>query len=396
MKVLFLMFVFPDMDKGFNMYTALVEEFHKEKHEVFVVAPDPQIDKTGIRLEKSLEILRVKTLPIKNVPNYLKGISNLLLPGQYYKTIKKYYPDIKFDLIITPTPPITLVDIAAKLKEKHKSRMYLILRDIFPQGAVDLKMMKKGSLIYRYFRSKERKLYNKSDQIGCMSAGNIKYIAEHNPDVAFNKLHVLHNLQILNLDYPKKDLEIKKKYNLENKFVVVFGGNMGKAQQLENVITLAKSCLQYKDVIFLLLGEGLQKQKLEKDIDNIGISNMIVIDTIPKKEYQKLISVCDIGLISLHQDFTIPNIPSKTLDYFNLGIPVLASIDRATDYGAYLDEAKAGLWSFAGDHATLKENFDKLYFNQNLRNKMGKNGRAFFEKYLTPDSAYKTIISQLL
>lgn len=395
MKVLFLMFVFPDMDKGFNMYTALVEEFHKEKHEVFVVAPDPQIDKTGIRLEKSLEILRVKTLPIKNVPNYLKGISNLLLPGQYYKTIKKYYPDIKFDLIITPTPPITLVDLASKLKSKQGSKLYLMLRDIFPQNAVDLGLMKKGGIIYRYFRHKEKKLYAIADHIGCMSTGNIEYIVKHNPNVDKHKLHILHNLQILNENYPEKDIEIKKKYKLENKFIVVFGGNMGKSQQLENVLTLAQNCENYKDVVFLLLGDGLQKLSIEREINKRQIPNIIVTRTIPKPDYQKLISVCDIGLISLHQDFTIPNIPSKTLDYFNLGIPVLASIDRATDYGAYLDEANAGLWSFAGDHNVLKDNFDKLYLNQDLRNEMGKNGRLFFEKYLTPDSAYQTIISHL-
>jgi glycosyltransferase involved in cell wall biosynthesis len=396
MRVLFLMFVFPDMDKGFNMYTALVEEFHKMNHEVFVVAPDPQIDKTGIRIEKNLEILRVKTLPVKNVPNYLKGISNLLLPSQYYKAIKKFYPEIKFDLIITPTPPITLVDLASKIKSKHGSVLYLMLRDIFPQNAVDLGIMKMNSFIYKYFRRKEKKLYAIADQIGCMSAGNIEYIVKHNPDIDRKKLHILHNLQILNENYPGKDIEIKKKYKLENKFVVVFGGNMGKSQQLENVLTLAEKCENYKDVVFLLLGDGLQKLSIEREINRKNIHNIIVTSTIPKPDYQKLISVCDIGLISLHQDFTIPNIPSKTLDYFNLGIPVLASIDRATDYGAYLDEANAGLWSFAGDHDALKDNFDKLYLNQELRNEMGKNGRVFFEKYLTPESAYQTVISHLL
>lgn len=395
MKVLFLMFVFPDMDKGFNMYTALVEAFYKKKHDVYVIAPGPDIGKTGIRIEKNIEILRVKTLPLKNVPNYLKGISNLFLPWQYNKAIKKHYPDIRFDLVITPTPPITLVNLAAKMKSKQGSKIYLMLRDIFPQNAVDLGIMQRGSIIYNYFRRKEKKLYAIADHIGCMSAGNIEYIVKHNPGIDKKKLHILHNLQILNESYPVKDVEIKKKYNLENKFVVVFGGNMGKSQQLENVISLAKKCEQYTDVVFLLLGDGLQKLRIEKEINDNGIKNIIITSTIPKPDYQKLISVCDIGLISLHQDFTIPNIPSKTLDYFNLGIPVLASIDKATDYGAYLDEANAGIWSYAGDHDSLKNNFDKLYFNPDLRTELGKNGRLFFEKHLTPDIAYRTIINHL-
>lgn len=395
MKVLFLMFVFPNMETGFNMYTALVEEFHKNNHDVFVIAPDPGIKKTQIRKENGIDILRVKTLPVKNVPNILKGISNIWLPRQYYAAIKKYYAHIHFDLIVTPTPPITLADPAFRIKSWHKAQLYLILRDIFPQNAVDLGMMKQNSFIYKYFRKKEAKLYRTADLIGCMSQANIEYILKHNPKVDRSKLHILHNLQILNTSYSERDMKIKKEYSLEHKFVVVFGGNMGKAQQLENVLKLAQSCENYSDVVFLLLGEGVQMQKTKRLIEEHNICNIKIIKTIPKAEYQRLISVCDIGLISLHQDFTIPNIPSKTLDYFNMGLPVLASVDRATDYNDYLDAARAGLWSFAGDHDALKSNFDKLYFDPELRKSMGKNGRLFFEKHLTPDIAYKTIMEHL-
>ncbi len=395
MKILFLMFVFPDMEKAFNMYTALVEEFHKNNHEVFVIAPDPKIKKTHIRKEKGIDILRVRTLPVKNVPNVMKGISNLLLPRQYYKAIKKHYSNINFDLVITPTPPITLADLAFKIKRKHKARFYLVLRDIFPQNAVDLGMIKQNSPIYKYFRKKEKKLYKTADQIGCMSQGNIDYLRRHNPYLDKEKMHILHNLQILNRNYPTRDFAVKKEYKLENKFVVIFGGNMGKAQQLENVLKLAQSCEKYRDVVFLLLGEGVQKDNIEREVQQKNINNIKISNTIPKTDYQKLISVCDIGLISLHQDFTIPNIPSKTLDYFNLGIPVLASIDKATDYNNYLDAAGAGLWSYADDPEALKTNFEKLYFNQDLRKSMGENGRIFFEKHLTPDFTYKTIMKHL-
>ncbi len=395
MRILFLMFVFPDMNKSFNMYTALVEEFSKNNHEVIVVAPAFENQKTGLKKEKNLEILRVKTLPIKNVPNYIKGISNLLLPAQFYKAINKFYSGMKFDLIITPTPPITLVDLAAKIKKKQGSKLYLFLRDIFPQNAVDLGILTKGSIIYTFFRKKEKKLYKLADSIGCMSQGNIEYILMNNPFIDREKLHIAHNLQFKNDNFQIRSNQIKQKYNLENKFVAVFGGNMGKSQQLENILALAKACEKYKDVVFLLLGEGLQKLQIEKDIKSKGIKNIILTDTIPKSEYQELISACHIGLISLHECFTIPNIPSKTLDYFNLGIPVLASIDKATDYNKYLDEAKAGLWSYAGDLEEFKNNFETLYFNPALRNEMGKNGRIFFEKFLTPDKAYQTIVDHL-
>jgi glycosyltransferase involved in cell wall biosynthesis len=394
MNVLFLMLAFPDMDKSFNMYTAIVEEFCKNGHTIFVVAPAINGAVTAVRKENGIDVLRVKTLPVKNIPNYLKGIANIFLPYQFKKALKKVYPDVHFDLIISPTPPVTLVDLVSGLKKKQTSSFYLILRDIFPQNAVDLGFMSKKSFIYRYFRKKEKKLYKSADFIGCMSSANVQYILRHN-QVDPGKLHVLENYQKLYRNYGELNENIKKRFSVEGKFIVVFGGNMGKPQQIENVLTLAKSCEAHKDVIFLLLGEGLQKKTIENLIQINNLTNVRLLDTVPKQTYQALLSVCDVGLISLHKDFTIPNIPSKTLDYFNVGIPVLASIDKATDYGMLLDDTRAGLWSFAGDHQMFKTNFDRLYSDVALRKEMGANGRKYFEAKLTPDIAYSVILKNI-
>ena len=393
MRVLFLMFVFPDMNKSFNMYTTLVEEFVNHEHDVVVLAPGNT--KTLVSVEKSIEVLRVQTLPIKNVPNYLKGISNLLLPYQYAAALNKFYKEKNFDLIIIPTPPITLVDLAAKLKKKFNASLYLVLRDIFPQNAVDLGFMKKGGILYNFFRRKEKKLYKEADFIGCMSEGNIDYVLKHNNFVNPSKLHELKNFQKPYKSTDNSRQFLKEKYKLNNKFVVVFGGNMGKPQQLENVLTLAQAAMAYPDIVFLLLGEGVQMNRISGLIEKQNISNIYLNSTIPKQEYQDLISIYDIGLISLHQDFTIPNIPSKALDYLNVGLPILASLDKATDFGSILDRYNLGLWVHATQPEELIEKLLNLYHNKELRETMEKNGKAYFNKYLLPDIAYNTIIQQV-
>lgn len=396
MRVLFLMFAFYDMNKSFNMYTSLVEEFKKNGHDVYIVAPGTDGSKTGVRVEKDIEILRVKTLPIKNVSNYLKGISNLLLPYQYKWALKKYLPDVNYDLIVIPTPPITLADLASSLKKKHSAKVYLMLRDIFPQNAVDLGFMKKNSLIHNYFRKKEHKLYHTADYIGCMSQGNIDYVIAHNPEVERTKLHELKNFQYVYKGFGNDNNNLREKYGLDGKYVLMFGGNMGKPQQLENVLELAKRCMEYPDVIFLLLGEGVMMDRLAVKIKELEITNIKIQGKIPKQEYQDLISVCDVGLISLHENFTVPNIPSKSLDYFNVGLPVLASIDRVTDYGKVLDDVKAGLWSYAGDHDKFKENFDMLYKDPSLRKEMGRNGQTYHRASLTPETAYSIVYDTVI
>jgi glycosyltransferase involved in cell wall biosynthesis len=294
-----------------------------------------------------------------------------------------------------PTPPITLARVAGTLKKKHKAPIYLILRDIFPQNAVDLGFFRKGDLIHRYFRNKEKKLYRLADRIGCMSPANIQYIINNNPGLGSSRLHELKNFQILYEKEGSQKQELRGKYDLEDMFVVVFGGNMGKPQQLGNVIELASRCMKYEDVLFLLLGEGIMVERIRNKITERGVNNIRIINTIPKREYQDLLSVCDVGLISLNERFTIPNIPSKTLDYFNVGLPVLASIDRATDYNVILEEAGAGLWSYAGNHDALMKNFETLYNDPELRRRMAQNGRDYFIRNLTPDIAYNTIINSL-
>lgn len=395
MNVLFLMFAFPDMNTSFNMYTSLVDMFNKNGHSVTVVAPGIGIKRTSLVVENEIEVLRIKTMPIKNVSIFKKGLANILLPYQYKWGLNKFYSNQDFDLIIIPTPPITLGSLAKQLKRKYQSKVYLILRDIFPQNAVDLGFMKNKGLLHKFFQRKERNFYKISDYIGCMSEANIDFIINRYP-ISSEKLHILRNWQYLYKDDNINELSIIERYGLKNKFIVVFGGNMGKPQQIENVLNLAEKCRMHADIVFLLIGEGVMMDKIKKKVEERKLYNIHIHNSIQKDEYQQLLSCCDVGLISLHQNFTIPNIPSKSLDYWNVGLPILASIDKATDFGVVLDESKTGLWSYAGDHEKFYNNLLQLYRNPSLREEFSRNGKRYFKNNLTPEKAYDIIIEKII
>ena len=122
------------------------------------------------------------------------------------------------------------------------------------------------------------------------------------------------------------------------------------------------------------------------------LANVILEDKIPKTDYNDLLRLSDVGLISLSEDFTIPNFPSKVLSYFGNKKPVLASVDLNTDFGTILEEVKAGYWAAAGDTEDLKKKLLLIYRNASLRAQMGENGYAYMKENLLPDKAYKTII----
>jgi glycosyltransferase involved in cell wall biosynthesis len=391
MKVLFLMIAYPDVSRNTNMYTDLTSEFLKDGHDVYVAAPHNNA--TLMNIEEGIKVLRIKTLPLFNTSIIKKGIANILLPYQYKKSLKRYFKDIYFDLVITPTPPITFIATISFLKKKNHSKIYLILRDIFPQNAKDLGIIK-NPIIFNYFRRKEKKLYRIVDSIGCMSQKNIDFVYAHNKKVHLKKLHILPNWTRVN-EINSSDICIRSQYNLIKKFVAVFGGNFGIPQKIDFLIEVAEKIRYKKDIFFLLVGEGTEKSKIRKIIHDKNLKNIRIIDQLPRNEYLELVKACDVGLVNLSDKFTIPNIPSRTLSYWSLKLPVIAGIDENTDYGELLEKSGGGLWSLTGDTEAYIANLISFYDNPEKRKQMGENGYNYLVKELNSEIAYKTIISRI-
>lgn len=394
MKILFLLLNYKKSDD--NLYKELVEEFKNRGEEVYVATISEKKYKqdTILEEENGIKVLRIKTGNIFEVGILEKGISTLMLGNIFKKNIQKYFGDIKFDVVIHHTPPITFTSIIEWLKKKHKTVSYLILRDIFPQNAKDLGIIK-NKFLFNFFRNKEKKLYEVSDHIGCMSEGNIEFLKKNNKEIIIEKLHILRNWGKLKEKPEVNFLDMRKKYNYTDKdFLIVFGGNMGIPQGLSFLLKVAEKCKNSKEIKFLLIGKGTEKKKLENVVKEKKLENIKFIDFIPREEYEKLISVCDVGVVSLHSCFTIPNIPSKTIDYFKLGIPIISFTDKNTDYPNVLEnEAKAGIASMYGDIEKAIESIEKLKRESQLKKQLGDNGRKYYEEYLGVDKAYKTIMN---
>jgi glycosyltransferase involved in cell wall biosynthesis len=391
MRVLFLMIAYPDVHRNTNMYTDLTSEFLINGHDVYVAAPDNKI--TKIYNEKGIKVLRIKTLPLFNTSFIKKGVANLLLPYQYKRAIKRHFKDICFNLVVTPTPPITFMGTTSFLKKKYNSKIYLILRDIFPQNAKDLGLIK-NIFVFSYFRKKEKKLYQIADSIGCMSQKNIDYVQAHNPEVNFKKLHLLPNWTSVS-ETDGKGVSMRSRYNIKNKFVAIFGGNFGIPQKIEFLIDVAVKIREKKDIVFILVGEGTEKTKIQKKVLDNCLDNVRILDQLPRDEYLELLNECDVGLVNLSDKFTIPNIPSRTLSYWSAKLPILAAVDVNTDFGELLDHCDGGLWSITGNTDAYIANMLLLYEFPNKRKQMGINGYNYLARELNPKNAYKTILSTI-
>lgn len=394
MKILFLLLKLPLEGSGDNLYTDLISEFVKHGHQVTIMAPDEKHMETFIGQERGARVVRVKSLPTQNVRNLLKkAIGLALLPYYFTRAYKQYLEGEAFDWIFMPTPPITLIDFVSYVKKHTNAKFYLILRDIHPQSAASIGLIK-YKFMYDYLAGKANKGYKLADIIGCMSQGNIDFIATNYPDIDRRKLTVLMNWQ-RDTGYTPVDMAIRCKFGLENKCIILFGGTIGYGQRIENVILLAKLYKGNDNVVFLVVGRGVEKKRLEKLAQDMLLTNIKFIDFLPRDEYIELVKNADIGLISINEKYKVPTCPSKIVSYMSQKIPVFAMINPDNDYGQIIDLAGMGYWVDDANPDTVKILLDKMISDESLRKSMGESGYVFYKKHLTSDNAYYKIMTQI-
>lgn len=396
MNILFLTIAYNGASR--NIYSDLMYKFKMCGHCIWVVCQEERRSRryTRLCLNDGINILYVKTWNLTGKVSLIeKGVATLSIEYLFKNAINKYLYNIKFDLVLYSTPPITFSNVVKYIRNKDGAKTYLLLKDIFPQNAVDLGLIKESGFIYRYFRHKEEQLYQISDHIGCMSEANIQYVLAHN-DLSKEKVELNPNC-IKPLPVQEKDEQsikmIRAKYGIPgNAIVFAYGGNLGIPQGLEFLVEVCKKMNNRQDIFLLIVGDGGRYDYLAGELNTIDANNIKLMKKIPKEDYDKLITACDVGLIFLNLKFTIPNFPSRLTSYMEMCLPVLAATDTATDLKDVLAEAGCGLWAKSGDVDTFLGHMDFLAKHTEERQAMGKRGRKYLEEHYTVDKSYEIIM----
>lgn len=398
MNVLFLTLVAINDLSERGIYQDLLRKFSNEGHQVTIVSPIERRRKTAtnFRQKDGVSYLQVKTLNIQKTNKIEKGIGVLLLEYQYLNAIKKYLGNQKFDLVLYSTPPITFYKVIKFIKDRNEAYTYLLLKDIFPQNAVDMRMIKEGSFIHKAFLKKEKKLYEISDTIGCMSPANVSFILQHHPEIDKNKVEENPNtIEPINFNFNLAEkLAVREKYELPlDKKVLVYGGNLGKPQGLDFLLSTIASTKDEK-AFFLIVGDGTAFEQINTWFDENKPKNAKLFQRLPKEDYDKLLAACDIGLIFLDRNFLIPNFPSRLLSYLEMEMPILVATDPNTDIGDIIEHAQCGYKVSAGDQEDMQSKLERLVNQDDLQN-MGKHALALLNSDYLVGRSYQLIMEKL-
>ena len=393
MNILYVASIFPKQNENSNIYTDLAEKLVK-KHKVTVLVSEEKrkINDTVMSNERGMDVLRVKTGNLYNVSFVEKGITFVTMQSKIKKAIKKYLSDRNFDLILFMAPPVTFGSVVKYAMKKYNAISYLMQKDIFPQNSLDLGIMSRKNPMYFYFKNKEKNMYKTASVIGCMSQGNIDYLLAHNSFLNKEKLELFPNtISLKNID--ENVSNVREKYGIsKEKVLAMYGGNFGKPQGIEFIKKVLESYKDDERVVFFFSGKGTEKENLFDFIKNNGFKNVITQDYIPREDYLQMLKETDIGLVFLDNRFTIPNIPSRTLSYFEYSIPIMAATDKNTDYKDFITtETKSGMWCESKDVNQFKSKFDVLLEDKNKRIELGRNGRKYLEDNLTTEKSVQIL-----
>ena len=324
----------------------LSQEFVRQGHEVTVMVPSQDIDSPfAIEMLAGVQVLRLAALRTKDTGHVRRTLGEMLLSFLMLRGYRKSpLRDVKWDAVIWYSPTIFLGPLAAALKRASACPGYLILRDIFPEWAVDMGLLRKG-LVYRFFKLVERYQYSVANVIGVQSPSGLPYMQAWSQQPG-RRLEVLQNwlAPAANVGCSVSIAES----SLAGRKIFVYAGNMGLAQGMDVVLDLAQRLVERQDIGFLFVGRGSDVPRLRALAAERGLSNVLFYDEVEPKEVPGLLAQCHVGLVVLDPRHKTHNVPGKFLTYMQAGMPVLARINAGNDLADLIRREHVGA-AYVGD-----------------------------------------------
>jgi len=371
----------------------LAQEFLLQGHEPIVIVPAEDLQSAWqVEVLDGVKIYRISAFKTMGVGYLRRALNEMLLPfAMLYGLRKSDFPIKELDAVVWYSPTIFFGPLVHSLKRSSKCQGYLILRDIFPEWALDLGLLKKGPAYY-LFKLVAKYQYFVADIIGVQTSSNLGYLKDwaKRPN---RKLEVLNNwLSVA----PKQGTSISiKETRLNGKKIFLYIGNMGIAQGMDILIDLAESFKSRQDIGFLFVGRGTEVVRLQANVVDRDLENVLFYDEIDSKELPSLLDMCHVGLLALDPRHKSHNIPGKFLTYIQSGLPVLARINTGTDLVNLIKTSNVGRVYVGNDINEFNKLAEELIDNDNELKQMSEQGCLLSRNMFSSSSAVNQIISSL-
>lgn len=394
MKLALVADAFPPMrTSGAVQLRDLSREFGRQGHELTVLIPSTeQTEPWIIEGHGSIDVVRLKSPTTKDIGYVRRAINEFLMPFAMARNFRKSPLGArKFDGVIWYSPSIFLGPIVQQLQTRSKCPSYLIIRDIFPEWAVDMGIMRRG-IAYRIFKRIADYQYSVADTIGVQTPGNVALIKKAAKTIP-GRVEVLHNWLAQSqtvecrIDLAKTQLTGRKLF--------VYAGNMGIAQGADIFLDTAEILRDRIDIGFVFVGRGSDVPRLAALAKTKALDNVMFFDEIDPDEISGLYAQCNVGLVALDPRHRTHNIPGKFLSYLQAGLPVLASVNAGNDLVDLISDNEVGFASTSGSAEELAVMACRIIENNDEGNAIKERCKALAGDMFSVVGAVRQIVEAL-
>lgn len=378
----------PDTGSAAHLFYELGTALVKKGHGVTVLTSFPGYHAQGNLskyrgkryMEEEMDRVRVVRVKVPQFPRHIPAGRALWQFSLAFKFGLSTLRLLTFDISIIYSPPLPLGFTAWFLRKRKGVPFIFNVQDLFPQSAIDLGILKNRPLI-KFFESMERWVYRRADLITVHSPGNRDHVVMKgaSPD----KVEVMPNWVDTDFIVPGKRMNgLREEFGLGNKFIVSFAGVLGYSQDIDVILGVADLLMKKGDILFLIVGDGVEKGRLEKKASSMGLSNVRFLPMQPRDRYPSVLHASDVCLATLHKEVKTPVVPSKILSIMAAGRPVVACMNLDGDAPRLVEEVGCGYVLPPEDPKSLADHILKLHEDEGLREEMGRNGREYAEREL--------------
>lgn len=371
----------------------LSREFARQGHDLTVMLPAAEQKVPWLLEEMSgVRVLRLRAPRIKDVGYVRRTIAELLMPYFMRCNLRKSpFADVVWDSVVWYSPSIFHGPIVRLIKAKSSCKSYLIIRDIFPEWAVDMELMERG-LVHWFFDLIARYQYSVADVIGIQTPGNKRYFNAwlQKPN---RKLEVLQNW-LSKPAFVRCSIRLSQT-PLAGRKVLVYAGNMGVAQGMDILLDLAER-MQYRgDVGFLFVGRGSDVARLKTLAQVRKLNNVQFFDEIHPDEVPDLCSQCSAGIVALDPRHRSHNIPGKFITYMQSGLPVLATVNAGNDLAKMIRDEQVGQVCESNQVDELLQLAEKLLMSIDTETGFSERCRILFDREFAVEKTVHQIVAAL-
>ncbi len=379
---------------GSKMFHELAVYLTQQGHQVTVITPETRQTSTLVCDElDGVTIWRFKSGEIKDVSKIKRAINESVLSLRAWLAVRTKIEKDSFDGVIYYSPSIFWGVLVSWLCRRCHCSAYLVLRDLFPRWAIDAGMIGERSLITRYFRFFERLSYRQAKMIGLMSDENIKVFKEEGnyyPTEVLRNWAALTPIKQIPTDY----LPLRQRLKLQDKVIFFYGGNIGHAQDMANLMRLTKSMSNHPQAHFLYVGQGDEVELINKLAREWNLSNFTYLSSVNQNEFKLILTEIDVGLFSLSADHTSHNFPGKLLGYMVQNIPILGSVNQGNDLMELINTNRAGIIRVNGDDVGLYEAAESLLKDDSFRQRLGRQANELLHREFSVSTAAEVILKE--